>query len=57
MKNFICFALVFGMTTVALANRSEKLKKSIAIREEVKEQKREIARLKTEEHRKKTHSH
>lgn len=57
MKNFICFTLVFGITTFALANRSEKLKKNIAVREEVKEQKREIARLKEEAVKKKEKSH
>lgn len=48
MKNFVCFTLVLAMTSFAFANRSEKLKKEIAKREEVKEQKREIARAKEE---------
>lgn len=57
MKNFVCFTLVFGITTFALANRSEKLKRNIAKREVVKEQKREIARLKEEAVKKKDNSH
>ncbi len=54
MKNFVCFALVLAVSTFAYANRSEKLKRVIAKREVVKEQKREIARVK-EENKKKKH--
>lgn len=46
MFKLACFTLVCFLTTFAMANRTEKLKKEIAEKEVQKEVKREIAREK-----------
>lgn len=47
MFKVVCFTLVCFLTSFAMANRSEKLKKEITEREIKKEIKREIAREKS----------